>query len=108
MKIKHGPTDSLVFSMTEDEYHAAQDEDTGYCLACGATHFGVEPDARDYECEECGALKVHGAEEVMIMGLIELTGNGDDEGPKDSAEKTTRSALIELTGEGDDEGSDDA
>jgi len=39
----------------------------GFCLACGATAHGVEPDARDYTCEECGQPKVYGAEEVLMM-----------------------------------------
>jgi hypothetical protein len=43
------------------------DESRGFCLACGADAYGVEPDARGYECEECGASKVYGAEECLIM-----------------------------------------
>ena len=39
----------------------------GFCLACGATAHGVESDARDYTCEECGQPKVYGAEEVLMM-----------------------------------------
>jgi len=44
------------------------DDNVGFCLACGAEAQGVEPDARGYECEACGANKVYGAEEVLIMG----------------------------------------
>lgn len=39
----------------------------GFCLACGMEHEGVEPDARKYECEDCGKRKVYGAEELMMM-----------------------------------------
>ena len=39
----------------------------GFCLACGADAEGVEPDARNYTCEECGEEEVHGAEEVLLM-----------------------------------------
>jgi len=39
----------------------------GFCLACGAEHDGVEPDARRYACDECGAHKVYGAEELLLM-----------------------------------------
>jgi hypothetical protein len=42
-------------------------EDMGFCLACGAEAYGVEPDARKYECEDCGANKVYGAEELLLM-----------------------------------------
>lgn len=42
-------------------------EDMGFCLACGDEAYGVEPDARKYECESCGASKVYGAEELLMM-----------------------------------------
>ena len=41
----------------------------GFCLACGQTAHGVEPDAREYICESCGEPKVYGAEECLIMGV---------------------------------------
>jgi predicted RNA-binding Zn-ribbon protein involved in translation (DUF1610 family) len=40
----------------------------GFCLSCGAETDGVEPDAREYECDECGVESVYGAEEILIMG----------------------------------------
>jgi len=43
----------------------------GRCIECGADHDGVEPDAHEYECEECGAMAVYGIEEMLIMGLCE-------------------------------------
>ena len=42
-------------------------ESAGFCLSCGNKTTGVEPDARDYPCDVCGANKVYGAEEVMLM-----------------------------------------
>ncbi len=39
----------------------------GFCIACGASCDGVEPDAHDYECEVCGENKVFGAEELLVM-----------------------------------------
>lgn len=42
---------------------------TGFCLACGNDQSGVEPDARRYICEVCGAAKVYGAEELVMMGI---------------------------------------
>lgn len=45
-------------------------EDVGYCLECGAERYGTEPDARRYECDECGAKSVYGAEEILISGAI--------------------------------------
>lgn len=44
-----------------------QDDNLGFCLKCGAEAQGVEPDARKYECESCGARAVYGAEEILLM-----------------------------------------
>ena len=51
---------------SEDE----MDGTTGFCLACGSEAGGVEPDARQYTCEACGAAKVYGLEELLLMGLL--------------------------------------
>jgi ribosomal protein L37E len=52
-----------------DEVMAAAErgEYMGFCLACGDEAYDVEPDARKYECESCGANKVYGAEEILLM-----------------------------------------
>ena len=42
-------------------------DNPGFCLICGHESEGVEPDARNYECESCGAEQVFGAEELMLM-----------------------------------------
>jgi hypothetical protein len=41
-------------------------DNPGICLACGAEAEGCEPDARQYECDSCGAHAVYGAEEILI------------------------------------------
>lgn len=41
-------------------------DNPGFCILCGAEADGVEPDARNYECEACGAEQVFGAEELLI------------------------------------------
>ncbi|MBW4554197.1 MAG: hypothetical protein KME35_24305 [Aphanocapsa sp. GSE-SYN-MK-11-07L] len=38
----------------------------GFCIQCGAEHYYIEPDAQDYECEDCGKKAVYGAEEILI------------------------------------------
>ena len=50
---------------------AAQNEEEyiGFCLACGAEKYDVEPDARKYECDECGKEKVYGAQEILLMTI---------------------------------------
>ena len=56
-----------------DELIRAIEEDDclGFYLACGEMAYGVEPDAREYTCESCGAPRVYGAEELLIMGDFE-------------------------------------
>jgi len=41
-------------------------DDPGFCLACGLEHEGIEPDARRYKCESCGARQVYGIEELIL------------------------------------------
>lgn len=78
--IKETPREVLVktFEMTEDEFREGSEGFEGRCLACGETAFHVEPDARNYQCDECGAAKVYGLEELLLMGCIGL-GVGDDQ-----------------------------
>lgn len=52
------------------EEAAEMDEDgEGFCLACSNTQ-PAEPDARKYICESCGAPKVYGAAELILMNLV--------------------------------------
>lgn len=46
----------------------------GVCISCGYCdeYAGCEPDAREYECPNCGESKLYGLEEAMMMGLIEI------------------------------------
>lgn len=37
----------------------------GFCLFCGARWEGIEPDARNDECLDCGAPEVFGCDELM-------------------------------------------
>lgn len=41
-------------------------DNPGFCLNCGEDAEGVEPDAREYECEHCGESAVFGADELLI------------------------------------------
>jgi len=47
----------------------------GVCLACGMVdqYAGCEPDAREYECPECGEHKLYGFEEAIMMDVVEIT-----------------------------------
>mgnify|MGYP001571221533 CR=1 FL=1 len=42
-------------------------DNPGICINCGEDQDGCEPDARNYECENCGEKKVFGAEELFFM-----------------------------------------
>jgi hypothetical protein len=44
-----------------------EDDSRGFCLACGAEAYGVEPDAERYVCEACGMARVYGAEQLLLM-----------------------------------------
>lgn len=44
-------------------------DDPGFCIECGAEVDGVEPDAREYECECCGEMAVYGCEELLMEVL---------------------------------------
>ena len=44
----------------------------GFCLACAHEQLAVEPDARRYPCESCGAPKVYGLEELLMIGLAKI------------------------------------
>lgn len=56
-------------SVTVDRVIEAIEEDScvGFCVNCGAERYYTEPDAREYECEECEQPKVYGAEELLMM-----------------------------------------
>ena len=48
------------------ERHRMSLDNPGFCIRCGAEAEGVEPDARQYECESCGQPGVYGAEELLL------------------------------------------
>ena len=57
-----------VYEVSDEDLHEAVN---GICLACGEIQYGgVEPDARGYTCESCGAEQVCGLEEAILMGRI--------------------------------------
>ena len=62
-----------MFEMSQGEFEELQDDSIGLCVACGARCDCCEPDACAYTCEECGARKVYGAEELLTMGLVSLS-----------------------------------
>jgi len=57
----------VVMAAAEEDERLELSYGTGFCIACGAEAYGVEPDARKYECDECGENKVYGAMELLLM-----------------------------------------
>lgn len=67
------------FTMSEETYRAHSEDSGGMCVMCGDTEcFGVEPDARAYECEACEGKGVYGIEELMLMGYIDLSAASEE------------------------------
>jgi len=58
--------------ITEALYAELNESCGGFCIECRDQAYGVEPDARRYRCENCGADAVYGVEELLIRGLIEF------------------------------------
>ena len=55
---------------TLEQIEEADEEQCGFCLSCGEMQECCEPDARAYECDSCGAHKVYGAQELVMMGRV--------------------------------------
>ena len=75
MSIKRNPTTGKIIAktFTLEEIEEAMDLQGGYCLACGAYRDCCEPDARKYDCADCGLNQVYGAEELVLMGRVRET-----------------------------------
>jgi hypothetical protein len=70
-KTKKG-NDCYRFEMSQSEFIGCANNNEGCCVSCGETAFGVEPDARKYECESCEKNGVYGMQELLLMGFITL------------------------------------
>jgi Zn finger protein HypA/HybF involved in hydrogenase expression len=57
--------------MNKDKIERHIRENDGICIECGAIkHGGVEPDAVNYVCEECGENKVVGFEAAVLYEWV--------------------------------------
>ena len=60
-------------SVSEEDYKSAVDDYMGFCVECEEfTRECTEPDAEDYDCPVCDNNSVVGAENALMMGLIEF------------------------------------
>lgn len=70
------PRGCVAISM--DRYQEACESYEGWCDVCGDfTRGSTEPDAENYDCEQCGGLTVCGAEQALLLGKIDI-GPADD------------------------------
>jgi len=60
----------LPYTPTFSEVKASSENMTGFCIACGHTQRGVEPDAERYTCEACDKNQVWGGEQLLTMGHV--------------------------------------
>lgn len=60
--------------MTAEQYQLHREEYDGYCIECNdITNYGeVEPDAMEYECEDCGENSVMGMCNALMCDYIEF------------------------------------
>ena len=65
MKMHSSVTVERVMEASQ-RYHSSLDN-PGICIECGAESEGHEPDARNHECESCGATQVFGADELLLQ-----------------------------------------
>jgi hypothetical protein len=69
VKMKSG--NSLFFPVFNEEFeNLVHESSTGFCLACGESADGIEPDGERLDCENCGAPKVYGLEQLLLLGFI--------------------------------------
>jgi hypothetical protein len=61
-------TKHRTFSLEEIE--EAAELQCGFCVACGAMRKACEPDARHYQCDECGRHQVFGVDELYFTGRV--------------------------------------
>jgi Zn finger protein HypA/HybF involved in hydrogenase expression len=60
-------------SISEERFSEAVDNSEGFCTECNDfTHGSSEPDAENYKCPECKKNTVFGAEQALILGLIDV------------------------------------
>lgn len=60
----------MPITFTLGQIEEAMECQSGFCTKCGAERECCEPDARNYDCHDCGEASVFGAEELLIMGLV--------------------------------------
>lgn len=64
-----------MLTLSEEDFVEMCDSYMGYCKTCKEfTRDSTEPDAENYDCPVCENLTVVGAEDALVMGLIDIGG----------------------------------
>lgn len=59
--------------ITMETYREATDTYLGWCPKCqDFTRECTEPDAEEYDCPDCNENTVAGAEQALLLGLIDI------------------------------------
>lgn len=69
----------MSIKLTEDQFRQMDADSQGICVSCGFEQDGCEPDARNYECYDCGEDAVFGVSELLISGEIEIVEDEDEQ-----------------------------
>lgn len=65
--------------LTGDEYDAMEENSEGVCTACGCIREMCEPDAENYQCDDCGKPKVVGTMIALEDGFITIIEDEDSD-----------------------------
>jgi hypothetical protein len=58
--------------LTVQEYLALEADHQGVCLRYGVWSGGTDPGAAAARCGTCGTLAVHGVEQALLMGAVQI------------------------------------
>lgn len=72
-------TNEELFNLAETTLNEEYDNNVGLCTTCGAAHYQVEPDARNYPCGNCDTNTVSGCEEILISTFFCTPSSNDQD-----------------------------
>jgi hypothetical protein len=71
----------VLIPFSKIEAAITNDEMAGFCLGCGEqSEDNCEPDARKYPCTACHENLVYGAQEIVIMNMVDTSEETKPEG----------------------------
>lgn len=65
MRLHESLTEEVIIEAARQQLFGT--ENPGFCVACGHKHEGIEPDAREYPCEQGCGNTVYGSAELLFM-----------------------------------------